>query len=92
MTWLGSRLSRGVGRLALCVVAAATAAVLMSPAAVASPESDAGAAAIDQTWQAAGGPDSVVGDKDGDVYQVGDGYGQNFVSGKIFFTPPPART
>ena len=86
MTWLGSRLSRGVGRLALCVVAAATAAVLMSPAAVASPESDAGAA-IDQTWQAAGGPDSVVGDKDGDVYQVGDGYGQNFVSGKIFFTP-----
>lgn len=86
MTWLGSRLSRGVGRLALCVVAAATAAVLMAPAAVASPESDA-SAAIDQAWQAAGGPDSVVGNKDGDVYQVGDGYGQNFASGKIFFTP-----
>ncbi len=86
MTWLGSRLGRGVGRLALCVVAAATAAVLMAPTAVASPETDAGDA-INQTWEAAGGADSVVGSKDGDVYQVGDGYGQNFTGGKIFFTP-----
>ena len=86
MTWLGSRLSRGVGRLALCVIATATAAVLMAPTAVATPETDA-SDAINQAWEAAGGSDSPVGSKDGDVYQVGDGYGQNFTSGKIFFTP-----
>jgi uncharacterized protein with LGFP repeats len=87
MTWLGSRLTRGVGRLALGVVATAVAALLVAPAAVASPESDAANAAIDQAWQAAGGDGSSVGGKDGDVYPVGDGFAQNFTGGKIFFTP-----
>ncbi|WP_167103251.1 hypothetical protein [Mycobacterium sp. DL592] len=87
MTWLGSRLTRGVGRLALGVVATAVAALLVAPAAVASPESDAANAAIDQAWQAAGGDGSPVGGKDGDVYPVGDGFAQNFSGGKIFFTP-----
>ena len=41
MTWLGSRLSRGAGRIALGVFATAAAAVLLAPTAVASPESDA---------------------------------------------------
>lgn len=87
MTWLGSRLSRGAGRIALGVFATAAAAVLLAPAAVASPESDAANDAINQTWQAAGGDASPVGTKDGDVFQVGDGFGQNFSTGKIFFTP-----
>ncbi|BBZ75367.1 hypothetical protein MANY_07040 [Mycolicibacterium anyangense] len=87
MTWLGSRLTRGVGRLALAVVATTAAAVLVAPVAVASPESDAANAAIDQAWQAAGGDGSPVGTKDGDVYSIGDGFAQNFSGGKIFFTP-----
>ena len=87
MTWLGSRLSRGAGRIALGVFATAAAAVLLAPAAVASPESDAANDAINQAWQAAGGDGSPVGGKDGDVVQVGDGFGQNFSSGKILFTP-----
>ncbi|AQT80639.1 hypothetical protein B1R94_17295 [Mycolicibacterium litorale] len=86
MTWLGSRLNRGVGRMALGVLATAAVAVLWAPVAVATPESDA-SDAIDQAWQAAGGDGSPVGSKDGDVYPVGDGFGQNFTGGKIFFTP-----
>ena len=86
MTWLGSRLSRGVGRMALAVIATATAALLFAPGAIATPDSDA-SDAIDQAWQAAGGDGSPVGTKDGDVYAVGDGFAQNFSGGKIFFTP-----
>ena len=56
-----------------------------APVALASPESDA-SEAIDQAWNAAGGADSPVGGKDGDVYAVGNGYGQKFTGGKIFFT------
>src|SRR3954454_16416342 len=86
MTRLGSRLSRGVGRMALGVFATAAAALLWAPGAIADPQTDAGAA-IDQAWQAAGGDTSAVGTRDGDVYAVGDGYAQNFSGGKIFFTP-----
>ena len=73
--------------MALGVFATAAAAVLLAPVAVASPESDAANDAIDQAWQAAGGDGSPVGGKDGDVFQVGDGFGQNFSTGKIFFSP-----
>ena len=86
MTWLGSRLSSGVGRMAFAVVATATAALLFAPGAIATPESDA-SDAIDQAWQGAGGDTSPVGTKDGDVYAVGDGFAQNYSGGKIFFTP-----
>ncbi|KAA0112132.1 LGFP repeat-containing protein [Mycolicibacterium sp. P1-5] len=86
MTRLGSRLSRGVGRMALGVLATAAAALLWAPGAIADPQSDAGDA-INQAWQAAGGDTSAVGTKDGDVYTVGDGFAQNFSGGKIFFTP-----
>ncbi|MCX2932194.1 hypothetical protein ORI20_18125 [Mycobacterium sp. CVI_P3] len=72
--------------MALAVVATATAALLLAPGAIATPESDA-SDAIDQAWQAAGGDGSPVGAKDGDVYAVGDGFAQNFSDGKIFFTP-----
>lgn len=86
MTSVGSRLNRTVRRLALGAVASATVAALVVPSALATPESDA-ADAINQAWNAAGGADSVVGGKEGEVFQVGEGYGQKFNSGKIFFTP-----
>jgi len=86
MARVGSRLSRTVRRLTLGVAATAAAAALVVPSAVASPESDA-SDAINQAWEAAGGSGSVVGGKDGDVFEVGDGFGQKFSDGKIFFTP-----
>jgi uncharacterized protein with LGFP repeats len=72
--------------LTLGIVATAAAATLLVPSAMASPESDA-ADAITQAWDAAGGSDSTLGGRDGDAYQVGDGYGQKFDDGKIFYTP-----
>jgi uncharacterized protein with LGFP repeats len=65
---------------------AAAAALLVAPVAVATPESDA-TDAIDQAWQAIGGEGSTVGTKDGDVYAIGDGFGQNFADGVYYFTP-----
>ena len=72
--------------MTLGVMTMAAAAALMAPPVFATPDSDA-ADAIDQAWQAAGGDDSSLGTKDGDVYPVGDGYAQNFSGGKMFFTP-----
>ncbi|MEJ6536403.1 MAG: hypothetical protein QNL98_04075 [Mycobacterium sp.] len=86
MTRLKNRLTRTAQRLAVGFAATAAAAVLVAPLALATPESDA-ADAISAAWDAAGGSDSAVGGQDGDVYQVGDGYGQKFTDGKIFFTP-----
>ena len=77
---------RTTGRLFIGVAATVLAAALAVPTALASPDSDA-ADAIGQAWDAAGGSGSAVGDRDGDVYQVGSGYGQKFTGGKIFFTP-----
>lgn len=64
----------------------AAALVLLAPTASATPESDADAA-ITAAWQAAGGDTSPLGPKDGGVYPAGEGFGQNFPGGKIFFTP-----
>lgn len=86
MTRETKRLSRSVGRLLLGFVATAATAALVAPIAFATPESDA-SDAINQAWNAAGGAGSVVGGKDGEVYQVGAGYGQKFAEGKIFFEP-----
>ena len=86
MTRLGNGLTRTARRLALGVAATAAAAVLVAPLALATPESDA-ADAINAAWNAAGGSDSAVGSRDGDVYEVGNGYGQKFSEGQIFFTP-----
>ena len=86
MTRVGNRLSRTVGRLTLGIIAAGASVALVVPTALATPESDA-ADAINQAWNAAGGAGSVVGGKDGDVYQVGAGYAQKFADGKIFFEP-----
>ncbi len=86
MARVSSRFTRTMGRLTLGIAATAAAAALVVPSAVASPESDA-ADAINQAWDAAGGSNSAVGGRDGDVYQVGDGYGQKFSDGKIFYSP-----
>ncbi len=72
--------------VALGVAALAAGAFLVMPTAAASPESDADDA-ITAAWDAAGGENSDLGAKQGDVYAVGAGFVQNFDHGKIFFTP-----
>jgi uncharacterized protein with LGFP repeats len=74
-----------LGRMAIGLLVIA-AAGLLAPVAVATPESDANDA-INAAYDAAGGPTGPLGPKDGDVYPAGDGFGQNFPGGKIFFTP-----
>lgn len=86
MTRLGKSLVGTARRMTLGVAATIAVAALVVPDAVASPESDA-ADAINQAWEAAGGADSPVGNRDGDVFEVGSGYGEKFSEGKIFFTP-----
>ena len=86
MTRVANRRNRALGRLTLGAVATVAVAALAVPSALATPESDA-ADAINQAWDAAGGTNSVLGGKDGEVYEVGAGYGQKFTGGKIFFTP-----
>lgn len=50
---------------------------------------DDATAAINRAWQAAGGAGGPLGDKQGDQYPLGgDGVGQNFAGGKVFFSPP----
>jgi uncharacterized protein with LGFP repeats len=80
MTRLGIGLRSTTRRIALGVAATAAAAVLVAPLALATPESDA-ADAIGAAWTAAGGSGSIVGSQDGDVYEVGEGYGQKFTDG-----------
>lgn len=86
MARVGNRVGRTIRRITLGVAATAAMAAFVIPTAVASPETDA-ADAINQAWEAAGGTDSVLGAKDGDVFTVGAGFGQKFSDGKIFFTP-----
>lgn len=74
-----------LGRVAIGLLAAA-ALVLLAPVAAATPESDADAA-ITAAWDANAGATGPLGPKDGGVYPVAEGFGQNFAGGKIFFTP-----
>lgn len=82
------RFGKFVGRavLGLAATSATVSLVLLAPSVTASPQGDA-EDAITATWQKAGGDGSVLGAKQGDIYAVGDGFAQNFASGKIFFTP-----
>lgn len=73
------------GRVAIGLLAIA-AVGLLAPIAAATPDTDADAA-ITAAWQANGGDTGPLGPKDGGVYAAGDGFGQNFPGGKIFFTP-----
>jgi len=86
MTGLGTRLSRTIGRAGVVVAAVTAAVLLVAPLAAATPEGDADAA-ITQAWDAGGGPTGPLGAKDGGVYPIGAGFGQNFAGGKVFFTP-----
>lgn len=88
MTRQRTRLSRIAGRAATGLVSAGliAAMVLLAPPAAATPESDADAA-ITAAWQTGGGDTGPLGPKDGGVYPAGEGFGQNFAGGKIFFTP-----
>jgi uncharacterized protein with LGFP repeats len=74
-----------LGRLTVALLTAA-ALILMAPIASATPQDDADAA-ITAAWQAAGADAGPLGPKDGGVYPAGEGFGQNFPGGKIFFTP-----
>jgi uncharacterized protein with LGFP repeats len=59
---------------------------LLAPVAVASPLGEADDA-ITAAWKAGGGDDSDLGPKQGECYPAGDGFAQDFVHGKMFFTP-----
>jgi uncharacterized protein with LGFP repeats len=84
------RLSTGVGRAALGLATLATAlglcAALVAPPAAASPLGDADEA-ITAAWKDAGGDHSDLGPKQGECYAAGQGFAQDFVHGKMFFTP-----
>jgi uncharacterized protein with LGFP repeats len=69
-----------IGLLAMSMI------LLLAPVAAAQPEVDANAA-ITAAWEASGGDGGVLGPRNGDVYPIGAGFGQNFAGGKIFFTP-----
>lgn len=85
MTGLRTRAVALIGRSSVGVLTMAV-ALLTVPVAGATPDSDAADTAITQAWTADGGADGELGDKDGDVYQVGEGYGQNFAAGKIYYS------
>jgi uncharacterized protein with LGFP repeats len=59
---------------------------LLTPIAAASPIGDADNA-ITAAWKDAGGDNSDLGAKQGDCYVAGQGFAQDFVHGKMFFTP-----
>ncbi|HEY9303053.1 MAG TPA: hypothetical protein VIO95_02030, partial [Mycobacterium sp.] len=89
MAGLQRRSSNLIGRAALGLLALATAmglASLLAPVAAASPLGDADNA-ITAAWKDAGGEHSDLGAKQGDCYAAGPGFAQDFVHGKMFFTP-----
>jgi uncharacterized protein with LGFP repeats len=76
------RVMRGLAALA----AGLTIMALLAPVASASPIGDADNA-ITAAWKEAGGDNSDLGAKQGDCYVAGQGFAQDFVHGKMFFTP-----
>ena len=77
-----ARSTRGL----LALTAALAVLALQSPAAHASPIGDADNA-ITAAWKEAGGDTSDLGPKQGECYVAGQGFAQDFVHGKMFFTP-----
>jgi uncharacterized protein with LGFP repeats len=73
---------RGLAALA----AGLTCMALLAPVASASPIGDADNA-ITAAWKDAGGDNSDLGAKQGECYVAGQGFAQDFVHGKMFFTP-----
>jgi uncharacterized protein with LGFP repeats len=83
------RPSTVVGHAMRCLLALATAvgcAALLASVASASPLGDADNA-ITAAWKDAGGDHSDLGPKQGECYAAGPGFAQDFVHGKMFFTP-----
>jgi uncharacterized protein with LGFP repeats len=80
-----SRRGRLLNRLSIGLLAVSM-TLLLAPVAAAQPDVDANAA-ITAAWEASGGDGGTLGPRNGDVYPVGQGFGQNFAGGKIFFTP-----
>jgi uncharacterized protein with LGFP repeats len=85
MTGLRTLLGTISRRAGIGLIMAAT-VVLLAPVASATPEGDA-ETAINGAWEAGGGTTGPLGPKDGNVYAIGAGFGQNFAGGKVFFTP-----
>jgi uncharacterized protein with LGFP repeats len=83
-TLVGTTMARATAGLVMAVAVAFL--VPTVPMASADPASDADAA-ITAAWDAGGGATGTLGPKDGGVYPVGAGFGQNFAGGRIFFTP-----
>jgi uncharacterized protein with LGFP repeats len=77
-----ARALRGLAAL----VAGLTCMALLTPVAAASPIGDADNS-ITAAWKDAGGDNSDLGAKQGDCYVAGQGFAQDFVHGKMFFTP-----
>jgi len=77
-----ARAARGLAAL----VAGLTCVALLTPVAAASPIGDADNA-ITAAWKDGGGDNSDLGAKQGDCYVAGQGFAQDFVHGKMFFTP-----
>jgi uncharacterized protein with LGFP repeats len=79
-----------VRRAVLGLVALATAlgvcTALLAPVAAASPLGEADDA-MTAAWKTAGGDNSDLGAKQGEAYAAGAGFAQDFVHGKMFFTP-----
>jgi uncharacterized protein with LGFP repeats len=67
-------------------LAVAAAGLFIAPQATADPATDANDA-ITAAYDGSGGPTGPLGVREGGVYPVGDGFGQNFAAGKMFFTP-----
>ncbi len=76
------RLTRGLVALAAGLACMA----LLAPVAAASPLGEADDA-ITAAWKDAGGDNSDLGAKQGECYVAGQGFAQDFVHGKMFFTP-----
>jgi len=70
----------------VALTAGLTFIALQMPVANASPIGDADNA-ITAAWKEAGGDTSDLGAKQGDCYVAGQGFAQDFVHGKMFFTP-----
>ena len=90
MTGQQGRSGAVVRRAVLGLVALATAlgvcTALLAPVAAASPLGEADDA-MTAAWKAAGGDNSDLGAKQGEAYAAGAGFAQDFVHGKMFFTP-----
>ena len=76
------RVTRGLVALAAGLACLA----LLAPVAAASPLGEADDA-MTAAWKAAGGDNSDLGAKQGEAYAAGAGFAQDFVHGKMFFTP-----